>query len=77
VNKPDRRIFEHLVAKFGIEPADALFIDDSPANVEAASAFGFCAAQFTDAIALRAELVRVGLLPDVRGGVNEVKVPRR
>ncbi|HEX2426406.1 MAG TPA: HAD family phosphatase [Gaiellaceae bacterium] len=77
VNKPDRRIFEHLVAKFGIEPADVLFIDDSPANVEAASAFGFCATQFTDAIALRAELVRLGLLPDVRGGVNEVKVPRR
>jgi 2-haloacid dehalogenase len=77
VNKPDRRIFEHLVAKLGIEPADALFIDDSPANVEAASALGFCTIQFTDAIALRLELVRLGFLPDVRGGVNEVKVPRR
>jgi 2-haloacid dehalogenase len=77
VNKPDRRIFEHLTAQFCIEPADALFIDDSPANVEAASALGFCAIQFTDAIALRLELVRLELLPDVRAGVNEVKVPRR
>ena len=77
VNKPDRRIFEHLIAQFCIEPGDALFIDDSPANVEAASALGFCAIQFTDAIALRLELVRLGLLPDVRAGANEVKVPRR
>ena len=77
VNKPDRRIFEHLIAQFCIEPGAALFIDDSPANVEAASALGFCAIQFTDAIALRLELVRLGLLPDVRAGANEVKVPRR
>jgi 2-haloacid dehalogenase len=77
VNKPDRRIFEHLIAQFCIEPAHALFIDDSPANVEAASALGFVAIQFIDAIALRLDLVRLGLLPDVRAGVNEVKVPRR
>ena len=62
VNKPDRRIFEHLVERFGIEPAAALFIDDSSANVNAATAMGFRAIQFTDPTALRAELVRFGLL---------------
>jgi 2-haloacid dehalogenase len=68
VNKPDPRIFEHLLERFGIEAAAALFIDDSPANVDAATAFGFCAIQFTDATALRHELARLGVLPDVRTG---------
>ena len=65
VNKPDRRIFDHLAEQFGIEPAAALFIDDSSVNVDAATALGFHAIQFTDATALRAELVRLGLLRDV------------
>lgn len=66
VNKPDPRIFEHLVERFGVEPAAALFIDDSPANIDVATALGFHAIQFTDATALRRELVRLGLLPDER-----------
>jgi len=65
VNKPDRRIFELLMDRFGIEPAAALFIDDSSANVDAATALGFHAIQFTDPTALRVELVRLGLLRDV------------
>jgi 2-haloacid dehalogenase len=67
VNKPDRRIFEHLAAQFEIEPETALFIDDSPANVDAASALGFRVIQFTDATALRLQLVSIGLLPDAPG----------
>ena len=66
VNKPDRRIFDHLTEQFGIEPAAALFIDDSSANVEAAKALGYRAIRFTDATALRRELVRLGLLPDTQ-----------
>jgi 2-haloacid dehalogenase len=61
VNKPDRRIFEHLIEHFEIEPATAVFIDDSPANIEAASALGFRAIRFTDASGLRRELVRLGV----------------
>lgn len=68
VNKPDRRIFEHLAEQFGIEPAATLFIDDSAANIDAAMALGFRAIHFTDAAALRLELVRLGLLPDARAG---------
>jgi 2-haloacid dehalogenase len=67
-NKPDRRIFEHLAEQFDIEPAAALFIDDSSVNVHAATALGFRAIQFTDAAALRRELMRLGLLPDGRAG---------
>jgi 2-haloacid dehalogenase len=65
VNKPDRRIFDHLAEQFEIEPQAALFIDDSPANIAAARGLGFRVIQFTDAAALRLELVRLGVLPDV------------
>jgi 2-haloacid dehalogenase len=68
VNKPDRRIFEHLVEQFGIEPEEAVFVDDSAANIDAATDLGFCAIQFTGATALRLALVRLGLLPVVRAG---------
>jgi len=64
VNKPDRRIYDHLVERFGIEPAAALFIDDAPANVDAARTLGFRTILFTNATALRAELVQLGLLPN-------------
>ncbi|MEU5954268.1 HAD family phosphatase [Streptomyces sp. NPDC047525] len=38
--KPDRRIYEIALRLLGIEPADALFIDDTAANVAAARALG-------------------------------------
>jgi 2-haloacid dehalogenase len=66
VNKPDRRIFEHLVERFGIEPEAAVFVDDSTANVAAATGLGFQAIRFTGATALRLALVQLGLLPGVR-----------
>ena len=66
VNKPDRRIFDHLVEQFDIEPERTVFIDDSPANIDAARGLGFRVIQFTDAPALRLELVRLGLLADAR-----------
>jgi 2-haloacid dehalogenase len=65
VNKPDPRIFEYLVERFDIEPGAAVFVDDSAANVDAAASLGFRAIRFTDATALRAELVQFGLLRDV------------
>jgi 2-haloacid dehalogenase len=68
VNKPDRRIFEHLIERFEIEPAATVFIDDSEANLVTAMALGFRAIQFIDATTLRNELTRLGLLTDVRTG---------
>jgi len=70
VNKPDRRIFEHLVERFAIDPAAALFVDDSLANIDAARAFGLGAIHFTDAHALRRDLIELALLPDA--GSSEV-----
>lgn len=39
--KPDVRIFEKVVADFGIKPDETLFFDDSRANCEAAEKLGF------------------------------------
>ena len=63
VVKPEARIFEHLVRRYGIDPAEAVFIDDQPANVEAAERLGFVAIRFQDAPGLRRELERLGLVP--------------
>lgn len=61
--KPDAAIYHHLVDDFGLIPAETVFIDDSPANVEAARALGYHALHFTGPAALQADLARLGLLP--------------
>lgn len=40
LSKPDIRFFELFIRKFGLAPEETLFIDDLPANVEAASVSG-------------------------------------
>jgi len=61
--KPDPRIFHVLFETHSVRPAESVYIDDLPHNVEAASALGMHAIRFTDPAALRKELVSVGLLP--------------
>ncbi len=61
VAKPDPRAYR-IVAEHAGQPLDRLaFIDDSPRNIEAASALGMDAIRFTDAAALREDLRRRGL----------------
>ena len=62
ITKPDRRIFEELFRRFGLDPADTLFIDDAAPNVEGARAAGLQAVRFESATTLREDLVRRGLL---------------
>jgi 2-haloacid dehalogenase len=62
--KPDPAIFRVLVERYGVEPATTVFIDDSPDNVAAARELGFAAVRFTDGPTLRADLRRLGLLPE-------------
>ena len=38
--KPDREIFEHLLAKFDLRAEDCIFIDDSDKNIAGAAAVG-------------------------------------
>lgn len=65
--KPDPAIFELALRRFGLEADDAIFIDDNAGNVAAAAALGIDAIQFSDAAALREELVSRGL-PISRSG---------
>ena len=60
--KPHREIFELACTRASITPDQGVFIDDSPANVAGAQAVGLTGVRFTDADALRAELVSLGLL---------------
>ena len=59
--KPDERIFRHLLERHDLVPEKTVFIDDSGANVRAASALGLIAIQFEGAAALRRDLAALGL----------------
>jgi 2-haloacid dehalogenase len=60
--KPDPRIYELLLERFGIDPHRVVYIDDVAANAAAAQAFGIHGIHFTTPAALRKELVRLALL---------------
>ncbi|WP_152363589.1 HAD-IA family hydrolase [Microlunatus speluncae] len=60
--KPDPAIFRLLIERNGLDPARAIFVDDVERNVTGAEAVGLTGIQFTDADALRARLVELGLL---------------
>lgn len=61
--KPDARIFDLAMRRFGLAPDEALFIDDRADNVAAGEAAGFVGHVFTDADTLRHRLKELGLLP--------------
>jgi 2-haloacid dehalogenase len=60
--KPDPRIFRHLIETHELEPATTVFIDDSEANVRAATAEGLIAVRFESPDDLRRGLAGLGLL---------------
>ncbi|GAA1431151.1 hypothetical protein GCM10009616_17590 [Microlunatus lacustris] len=60
--KPDPAIFRLALERFDLDPTGCVFVDDSPANVEAAAALGLTGLHFTGADRLRAELEQLGLL---------------
>ena len=61
VIKPDPRIYAIACERFGVDPADAVFVDDRADNVDSARRFGLRSIQFTDSVRLRAELSALGL----------------
>ncbi|NNE72799.1 MAG: HAD family phosphatase [Acidimicrobiales bacterium] len=62
VVKPEPEIFHRMCARYDFRPADALFIDDSAANIAAADRLGFATHLFTEPALLRADLTARGLL---------------
>ena len=62
VIKPSPQIFRILVERFDLQSEEIVFIDDNPANVEAARAFGIDSHHFRTAENLRAFLAGHRLL---------------
>jgi 2-haloacid dehalogenase len=60
--KPDPALYYRALHRFGLQPREALFIDDRQINVEGARAVGMSAVLFTSAEELRRELEAQGLL---------------
>jgi len=59
--KPDPAIYEHHTRTFALTPSATLFIDDSPANVDAARVHGWHAEIFSDVEQLKGDLTRYGI----------------
>jgi putative hydrolase of the HAD superfamily len=59
--KPEAAIYLRCLETLGVEPAEALFVDDRRENVEAARALGMKALIFEGEDALAAELEQLGL----------------
>jgi 2-haloacid dehalogenase len=74
IAKPNREIFDRLLARYDIDPATAVYVDDRAEHVEAAQQVGLHGLQFTGADVLRRDLNALGL--PVRAGV-EVRPGRR
>lgn len=62
VIKPDPRIFRVLLDRYSIAAEEAVFIDDNPANAQAAATLGIHGIHFRSPEQLRRELADLGLL---------------
>jgi 2-haloacid dehalogenase len=60
--KPDPAIYALALERFGLNPGEGVFIDDSLPNVKSAAQNGFVGHHFMNAQTLRAELVKLALL---------------
>jgi putative hydrolase of the HAD superfamily len=54
--KPEREIFEYLLDRFDLAPAESVFVDDHLPNIEAARAIGLHTVLFRDAQQCELEL---------------------
>ena len=70
VCKPQPRIYEDCLQQLGVEPADALFLDDREANVAAAETLGLHAILFRDASSAAREIEQRFSLPARLGSLG-------
>ncbi len=61
VTKPDRRIYEILLERYGLEPGETVFLDDMEPNVRGAGQVGIEGILFTSAVDAERELERRGV----------------
>ena len=60
--KPDPKLYYILLDRFGINPGETLFIDDSAANIETAKEMGFHTIHLTGEVDLEKKLDELNLL---------------
>jgi FMN phosphatase YigB (HAD superfamily) len=60
--KPDPAAYAAAAAALGVAPAQVVFVDDKPRNVQAAAAVGMHGLVFTGPARLAEDLVALGLL---------------
>lgn len=60
--KPFKEIYELILSRFNLNPAETLFIDDNLRNIDAAQTIGINTIHFTTAISLELELKKFGVL---------------
>jgi len=61
VTKPHAEIYRIVLDRAGVEPSEAVFLDDSPTNVDGALAVGMPAILFTDVPSARRALADLGV----------------
>jgi epoxide hydrolase-like predicted phosphatase len=59
VRKPDPEIYQRALARLGVAPEEAVFVDDRLLNVEGARRVGMHVVHFTDPLEAREELQRL------------------
>jgi HAD superfamily hydrolase (TIGR01509 family) len=60
--KPEIPIYEHLLATYGLTPAETVFIDDLSENLTAASTLGIQTIRFVDADQCKQDLTNLGCI---------------
>ena len=61
LKKPDPAIYELILKRYQINPSQAIFIDDSQRNVDAANKFGLPSIRFESAAQLKIALKEIGV----------------
>jgi epoxide hydrolase-like predicted phosphatase len=59
--KPDPRLYQRAAERLGVEPEEAVLVDDYLANIEGARAAGWQAIHFRAGLDVRAELKKLGV----------------
>lgn len=62
IRKPFHEFYQRLLDRYHVDPAKALFIDDSMRNIKAAAELGINTIHFTGSDQLKKELNRLGIL---------------
>jgi len=68
LTKPDPRVYQLFLERYGLTAGECLFIDDTAENVSAARALGFSALEFTSYAELLAALARHGVELQIQEG---------